>query len=423
MRGGGRKESLGVREAGAVRDVKTHTYTPFDTHSLDEGGRVKIQVNSQDSIVDFSTAKLRICGTIKQDSGAAIKDIQVSNNFLANLFTEAKLIVNNNCWETTRHCGLNSLFTMFLTQSKNSYVNNFSGFYGLGENGKSLVDPVTGTFEYYLNLSQIFSFANYKDFIYFSRIELELARATNCKNCVFRVNPKTKSGDNWVESVSTEVAKLKIDKLELMLDHVQLEPTQNAKILDLIAKDTLQAISYKKLDVYVFPQTTSVDKLNIPLQSYAISKIPTHIVVGFSNSRFDEIALDSAVLDHGNIESVLCFANTVQFPSFQWNVNRSQKQFTQLYDQYLNFYNEHTRGTDFNNAILTRRQFLERMPVFIIPINKSVMNPLSSSIDLSLEIRADSNLLVAGSSVIIGVYHTDAFSYSILNNDVMRFVE
>jgi hypothetical protein len=402
---------------------KHHTYVPYEINNCKlAGSTANISCNVGDSIIDLRGSYLKIAGVAKQTDGTALKTIHISDGFIFGLFEEVKLMFGDIVVESTRHFHLKSMFNAFLFKSRTELENTLAGFV-FNKKESSLIDK-DGNFEAHIPLNYLFDIANVQDFIYYTRIELSLLRCSDDSNFGYRVDTTTKGSDGTlINVVSTETCKVTLTKIAAVLEHISFDSSFTSKILSSISQNMLQSFKFKKSCLHIYPNILNVTKINIPLKTFSFKSLPSHVVVAFSRMTLNEYKNNFYMLRQNNVEKVTVFLNSVSFPSEPWTVNIDKNANSQMFAQYVKLYQNYRENSNDFDVALSKEDFDSLFPLFVVPINTKLVNPLNNAIDLSIEIESNSQGLVNGSSALFFLLYTENFNFSILQNELINVIE
>jgi hypothetical protein len=421
---GGKKQIMNLDNREMyIKDRKYHTYYPFEMNNCKSANSiVNIVCNCADSIINLKNSYLRISGTVKKPEGAAIDTIHAVDGFIFGLFSEAKFILGTGVAESVRYSYFNSIFKSFLFHSKTQLRNSLAGFVS-GRRESDVIDK-DGCWEVIIPLNLIFDIANMKDFIYYTRLEIILQRCADDSNFARRQNKIKKGADNVsVEEVSTETCVVSFLKIGVTLEHISLESEATSKILNSIAKNVLQPFIFQKTSIFLYPNLTNVTRITVPLKTFSFKSLPHYIIVGFTRMTVNEWKYAFSDLTNNNCEQVTVYCNATAFPSDPWLVDLNKHETSQMYMNYMKLYQFYRENKHDHDVALSKSEFDSKFPLFIIPINAKLINPLSSSIDLSIEMQSNQSGFVNGSTAIFTMLYTEHFNFSILQSEILNVLE
>jgi hypothetical protein len=421
---GGKKQIMNLDNREMyIKDRKYHTYYPFEMNNCKSANSiVNIVCNCADSIINLKNSYLRVSGTVRKTEGAVIDTIHAVDGFIFGLFSEAKFILGTGVAESVRYSYFNSIFKSFLFHSKTELRNSLAGFVS-GRRESDVIDK-DGCWEVIIPLNLIFDIANMKDFIYYTRLEIILQRCADDSNFARRQNKFKKGADNTnVEEVSTETAAVTFSKIGVTLEHISLESDATSKILNSIAKNVLQPFIFQKSSIFLYPNLTNVTRITVPLKTFSFKSLPHYIIVGFTRMAVNEWRFPFSDLTNNNCEQVTVYCNATSFPSDPWLVDLAKHQTGQMYMNYMKLYQFYRQNNQDHDVALTKSEFDSKFPLFIIPINAKLINPLSSSIDLSIEMQSNQSGFVNGSTAIFSMLYTEHFNFSILQSEILNVLE
>jgi hypothetical protein len=407
---------------GSIKETKHVAYYPFEGQTESAGSFITISCHTGDAIIRLSNSFLKISGKILQSNGTSkISTCELVDNYILNLFSEAKLMLGNQVVETVRNVGLNSLFKTYIFGKYSDYKHSLAGHIGLRESKNILGDH--GEFEVMIDLKNIFDLSYYTDNIYFTRIEIHIQRYPDDSNGFRRVNKLKKQADNtFVEEISNEVAAVTFEKIALMLEHVQYDSGYMSKILAGISKNILQPISFPKSSVYIYPNINATDKHNIALKTYNYNSMPKYIAVGFIK-KLNEWGQNAATLIPNNCAKVTVFCNSLVLPTTPWTINREKNQTGQLFKEYIKFHQFFNQNSSETNVVLSHADFNSKFPIFCVPINMKLLTNMGNNIDISIELESTSALFTAGTSCVIFTLHEEKYNFSVLRNELFNVNE
>lgn len=406
-----------------ISSRKHHTYVPYEINNCKLAGTtVDIVCNVGDAVINLKNSYLKIAGVAKQTDGSALKTIHLSDGFVLGLFEEVRFMLGDTVVESTRHFHLKSMFNAFLFKSKTELQNSLAGF--IFTKKESSVINNSGNFEVLIPMNYIYDIANINDYIYYTRIQLSLQRTMDDSNFGQRVNTKTTGADGAsVDVVSTETCVVTLTKIAAVLEHITFESEYTSKILGSISRNMLQSFRYKKTSMHLYPNILNVTKLQIPLKTFSLKSVPRYLVLGFTRMCLNEYSNAFYALRQNNASKVTVFLNSVSFPTEPWLMDIDKNENSQLYAQYIKLFQNYRENNDDYDVALTKEKFDHFFSLFIVPINTKLLNPVNSTIDLSVEIESNSKGFVAGSTAVFFLLYTESFNFSILQNEMINVID
>lgn len=406
-----------------VRERKSHNYYPYEINNCKLANTtIQIVCNCGDSIVNLQNSFVKICGTATQSNGQKLDTLRPVNGFVFGLISEARLILGNHVVESVRHSHLNSIFKSYLFYSRTQLRHSLAG-YLFEKTGEKVIDA-NGNWEVLIPLNLIFDIASNLDYIYYTRIEIILQRSVEDANFFRRVNKITTGADGAaLEVVSNETGVVTFNKICAQLEHVTLENTPTSKILNSISNNVLQKFEYNKSSLYVHPNLTNVNKINIPIKTFSFKSLPTYIVVGFTRVKLNDWKINYADLFLNNANNVIVYLNGNAFPPTRWEIDEGKNQNCQMFNEYLKMFQGYHNDTSNYDVALKKEEFDKNFPVFVIPINGKMFSPLNTAIDLSVELEAGSSGFETGSSALFFILYKEKFNFSILQNEIINVRE
>lgn len=412
-----------VGDADYVRERKSHNYFPYEiNNSKLANTTIQIVCNCGDSVINLQNSFVKICGTATQANGQKLDTLKPVNGFILGLFAEARLILGNHVVESVRHSHLNSLFKSYIFHSRTQLRHSLAGFL-FEKTGEKVIDT-NGNWEVLIPLDLIFDIAGNRDFIYYTRIEIILQRTVEDCNFFRRVNKTTTGADNLqVEVVSNETGVVTFNKMCAQLEHVTLESGPTSKILNSISNNVLQKFEYNKSSLYIHPNLTSVNKINIPIKTFSFKSLPLYVVIGFTRVKLNDWKYNYGDLFLNNANNAAVYLNGNAFPPTRWDLDESKNQNSQMFAEYVKMFQFYHNDNSNCDVALKKEEFDKNFPIFCIPINGKMFSPLNTAIDLSVELEAGGSGFEMGSTALFFILYKEKFNFSILQNEIINVRE
>ncbi|XP_068989245.1 uncharacterized protein [Neodiprion pinetum] len=181
----------------------------------------------------------------------------------------------------------------------------------------------SGNFDVVLPLNYILSFAeDYCRVTVNGKHDLILTRLNADLNAVIQTPP-------------TENFKITLNKIEWLLPHIKLADKPKIQLLNYIAKDLAESMSFRSWETCVYP--------TLPLRTRHVWAVktstqlvkPRYVVLGFETARRNDPQKNASEFDYCRIRDVKLFLNSHCYPHGNWNLDISNNQYAILYNMYI----------------------------------------------------------------------------------------
>lgn len=361
----------------SISSYEIHSYQPHNTTSFNHNDEIRIAIQQQDLYVHASKSSLHITGRLMKadDTGPAVKTHFV-NNGICHLFSELRYELNGMEIDKNRNVGLTSLMKAFVSTSpsQQSLLEN-ANFIGVNEKNK--ITSAAGYFDVNIPLSFLLGWAeDYNKIVLNAKHELILIRAN--------------TDDNAIIQNEAENYKVKITKIEWLVPHVRPSDEQKINLLKFISKNKPISMSFRSWEMMEYPVLPQTSKHVWVMKTSTNLERPRFILLGFQTGRKHSKITNASQFDTCSLRDVKIYLNSSSFPYSPLNINFQSNQYSIIYDMYANFQKNYY-GKECE-PLLSRNDFANFAPLFIIDCSKQSEAIKTSSVDLRLEIQTDVNV-------------------------------
>ncbi|CAH0775506.1 unnamed protein product [Bemisia tabaci] len=338
---------------------ENHKYFPFVT---DFGNNAQIRISTGNKYMHCvpGNSKIYIEGTLTYTFNNAPLNVNVgnavllTNNAYAFFFDTIIYKINNVEVDRTTNLGVLSTAKILLTYRRDEV----NGLENAGW-GSPAINVKDNSFNTLIPLEFFLSFAqDFKGIVYGQTHELLLDRATTDENA-YMIKDGMKPGTT-VTFNFTEISWL--------MPHVKLSPSVEAIVQRNYSYGNLTySMFFRSWDSYTFERLRASRVINLgPLPTMD----PAFIIVAFQTNRSQNKNMDASKFDHVNLRSFKVLINNTYIPYNTLNEDFENDKFLIFYQNYIDFMGEFFRIDRLCNPILSKKQFKEENPIFVIRCEK-----------------------------------------------------
>ncbi|XP_046734998.1 uncharacterized protein LOC124404710 [Diprion similis] len=205
-------------------------------------------------------------------------------------------------------------------------------------------------------------------------------------------------------------------KHELILTRSKSE--KKVDLLNFIEKDPPISMSFRSWELYEYPLLPITSKHVWTVKTSTQLENPRYVILAFQTSRKNKIGKNVSHFDHCNVTDVKLFLNSQYYPYGNLNLNMSRNLYALLYEMYANFQATYYKNPE---ALLTRSEFLQKAPLFVIDCSKQNESLKYGPVDIRLEFEANANFLAETSAYCL-IVHDRIVEYNPLSGGVKKLV-
>ena len=290
-----------------------------------------------------------IAGQAAQDAHDITLDF---NGF--NLFTEARLFVNNEEVERIDHLGISTL--LHHLRNYNDFADYYNSQYNEMIRGRNetmaTVREQQGNVELVLPVSKIFPMLSQITHAFRgAKFRITLTKSDDAK-CITKVGAGTPNG------------KVLINKIVWKIPEVEPSLPMQARLEQMLSRSSQYTVTWPAKNVYkLMPPKTG--EIRVPLAS-TIHK-PTSVFVAFQNlNRSTSQEHRFMMFDQMSVEKINCEVNSVKFPDKDVEVDfrATSKKVLEAYDRFLD------SCKNKKSIWMTYKTFEKEFPIYHIDVSK-----------------------------------------------------
>ena len=271
-----------------------------------------------------------------------------------NLFTEARLFVNNEEVESIEHLGISTL--LHHLRNYNDFADYYNSQYNEMIRGRN--DTLTtireqgGNFELMLPVNKIFPMLSQITHAFRgAKFRITLTKSEDAK-CVTKVGAATPNG------------KVMINKIVWKIPQVEPSLPMQARLEQMLSRSSQYTVTWPAMNVYkLMPPKTG--EIRVPLAS-TIHK-PTSVFVAFQNlNRSTSQEHKFMMFDQMTVEKINCEVNSVKFPEkdIELDFRATNKKVLEAYDRFLD------SCKNKKSIWMTYHNFETEFPIYHIDVSK-----------------------------------------------------
>jgi len=368
----------------SISHYEVHAHQPYTASNYNNCDEIRISIQHQDQCILLSRSGVRLCGRIiDTDTKTGPKKTWIVNNGFCFLFEDARIEMNGIEIDRCKNVGLSSLMKNWLSINPNQNVlAENSGWYGLSVKNSAFNEQ--GYFDVFIPLGMILPIAeDYRKVLVNVKLELILTRSRNDSNAILQ------EGSEANDTIVYEKVAIELSKIEWLMPYVLLSDSRRINLLKFLEKDRPITITYRARELFEYPVLPVANKHVWSVKTSNQLEKPRFVVIGLQTNRKSVNIANASEFDNCNLRNVKLFLNSQYYPYHDLNLNIKQNQYSIAYDMFANFQSVFY-GKEAEPA-LTRSQFIEKIPLFLIDYSKQNESLKNAPVDVRIEIESIDN--------------------------------
>ena len=384
----------------SFEEYEYHEYEPITGTSLNNGGDIRISIESQDILTHPSEGYFIFEGRLtKADSTLYINadEVALTNNAIMHLFSRIEYHLSNQLIESLNYPGqattmlglqtypdyfstaqrLNQLWYKCTVTTAAKADNN-----GFAARHAYLIQPATvkGTLSFRIPMKHIFGFCeDYGKIVYVLKHNLTLVRKTD-DDAIFRL----------VAVASAE--KVSLDKISWLIPHVIPADAEKFSIYKTIESKVKVPVAYRtrQCDVLLCPESTSFTGRR-RVKTSPEKRI--FIIVGFQTAKDGDQTKNPFTYDHVHLRNAYVMLNADRYPTVAYNLSLSNQTFSRVYGDAalfgVKFFGMDELITQSN---ITPRDYKTLYSLFTFDVSKQKEKIKSSVVNIQIKANFTENV-------------------------------
>ena len=203
------------------------------------------------------------------------------------------------------------------------------------------------------------------------------------------------------------------------MPYVLLSDSRKISLLKFLEKDRPITITYRARELFEYPVLPVTNKHIWTVRTSNQLEKPRFVIIGLQTNRKSVNTSDASEFDNCNLRNVKLFLNSQYYPYHDLNLNIAQNQYAIAYDMFANFqsvyYNKEAE------PILTRSQFIKRVPLIVIDCSKQNETLKNAPVDVRIEIESRDNFPENTSAYCL-IIHDRIVQYTSGTGDVKKII-
>lgn len=364
----------------SVSHYEIHSYIPYNTSRFDNNDEIRITIQHQELNVLPSESSLHIIGKLclKNDETKIPENTRLVNNAICQLFEQIRYELNSVEIDRCKRVGLTSIMKGWVShkpQKEECLIN--SGWLDVAEN-KTYTSK--GIFDVNIPLKMLFGFAeDYKKIIINCRHELVLTRAHSDDNAVLY------QGD----AAEAEDVKVKIDKIEWLMPHVQLSNEYKIRMLRHLERQKPIKMAFRSWELYEYPVLPAANSHVWNVKTSSQLEKPRFAIIGLQTNRNNNKKTNASQFDRCNLSNVKVFLNDKYYPYANLHLDISGNQYSLLYDMFCKFQQSYYGGE--SEPAVSRAHYISYVPLIVIDCSKQNESLKNAPVDVKVELQSKEN--------------------------------
>ena len=388
-----------IEKDETIEKYEYHEYTPSSgTTNLNNGGEIRIVIESQDLFTHPSESFLVIEGQLTKLNGDAYANdnlITITNNGIMFLFRNIKYELSGQEIESINYPGRASTMLGLLR-----YPDDFSQSKGLNQcwnKDTSLIANLNnvgfskrqayiikapnpkGTFSFKIPLNHIFGFAeDYRKVIFGFKHQLTLYRKQDENESIFRAN-------------GVDPGKITLTNVSWFVPHVLPSDNQKLKLYKKIESKIMFDVLFRKrqIDMNTVPQSTN---FTWRLSVQSAPEKPRWIIIGFQTNKKNNQETNPALFDNVNVKDVHVNLNQRSYPEVSYNLSFPQQQFSRAYGDVADFRAKYYNLDEIcSNCNISPLDYKTLFPLFVFDVLKQSERLKSAITDIHIKVLFNEN--------------------------------
>lgn len=354
----------------SIIDFQFHSHNPYSSNSFGNSDEIRIPIHQQDVYTLPSESFILIEGTLKKQDESDDTTTSLVNNVIAFLFEEIRYELCGTEIDRVKNVGLT-------TTMKNILTARPGDIHWMGNAGWTLpsIDELKDktNFSFCVPLKLLLGFAeDFKEILLNVKQELVLLRSSSDKNAILQNTP------------SLHAVKFVINKLVWKMPYVKIDDEIKLPLLKLVEKDQPLRIAFRRWQIHEYPVLPQTTSQTWTVKTLSVIEKPRYVIVGFQTNRKDVSDKNASHFDFCNLNNIKLYLNGTYYPYDPLNGKKSL-----FYEYYSKFQSSYYAGSD-DQPCLSKKDFVEKIPLFVCDCSKQSESVKSGTIDVRLEIETSS---------------------------------
>ena len=217
-----------------------------------------------------------------------------------------------------------------------------------------------------------------------------------------------------LEEKPDEYAKVKINKIELLVPHVQLSNEYKIRMLLQLERQKPVKIAFRSWKSYENPRLLETDSHIWNVKTSNQLEKPRYAIIGFQTGRNSK-KKNSSQFDICNLSNIRLYLNTTYYPYGNLNLDVQENVYAVLYEMYTKFQQSYY-GRESEPA-LNRGSFINHIPLIVIDCSKQNDSLKNAPVDVKVELQSNDNF-PANTAVYCLILHDRVVEYNPISGDV-----
>jgi len=355
----------------SIIDYQYHSHNPYSSNTFGNSDEIRIPIHQQDIYTLPCESYILIEGKIKkQDGDTDDTTTNLINNAIAFLFDEIRYEICGTEIDRVKNVGLTTTMKNVLTARPGDI--NWMGNAGWNLQKVDVLEEKT-TFSFCIPLKLLIGFAeDFKEILLNVKQELVLIRSSSDKNAIIQAAP------------ALHDVKFSINKIIWKMPYVKIDDEIKLSLLKLVEKDQPLRIAFRRWQIHEYPVLPETTSQTWTVKTLSVIEKPRYVIVGFQTDRRDQSSKNASHFDFCNLTNIKLYLNGVYYPYDPMNGKQAL-----FYDYYVKFQSSYYTGSD-DQPCLSKKDFKEKMPLFVCDCSKQNESVKSGTIDVRLEIETSS---------------------------------
>ena len=362
----------------SVSHYEVHSYIPYNTTRFENNDEIRITIQHQELNVLPCESSIHITGKIclRTDESKKVAKTTLVNNGICQLFEQIRYELNGVEIDRCKRVGLTSIMKGWASMNpqKEECLMN-SGWIDIRETKSIVIEK--GVFDVNIPLKMILGFAeDYKKIIINCRHELVLTRAHNDDSALVFTGEA---------NGNIEDSKIKIDKIEWLVPHVQLSNEYKIRMLRQLERQKPIKMAFRSWELYEYPMLPPTDSHVWNVKTSNQLEKPRYAIIGFQTNRNGR-RNNSSQFDSCDLTNVRLYLNATYYPYANLNLNIAENQYALLYEMFCKF--QHSYYGKESEPAISRGHYIGHMPLVVIDCSKQNDSLKNAPVDVKVELQS-----------------------------------
>lgn len=379
-----------------ITKYEYHTHSPYASCTYNNNDEIRIPMNSLDAYTLPAMSLLHVQGSLlTADHKNKNADVKLINNTVAFMFNDIRYEINGTVVCRVQKLGVASTIKNILSLREcEKYLAENAGW------SESLETDGKGGFSFHVPLRMLMGFAEDWDHLMLNvKQELILTRASNDVNCLNGEPGKTYS--------------LVVNKVQWKVPHIEPALGVQVSYNKMLASNRPIELAFRGWEMHEYPALPATKFHTWTVKTSSQLEKPRYVVVAFQTGRKDVLNKKMSEFDYCNVHNIRLYLNGAYYPYDQINGDTSV-----LYDMFCRFMSSYYEGRyDGEYPRYSLKDFMEKVPLFVIDCSKQNDSIKTGSVDVRLDIEMTSNA-PANTAAYCLILHDSIVTYTPLTSVV-----